>query len=306
MPQGTTGFAVDPSVIPTLALSRVEIVADGSSAIYGSDAIAGVANLILRRDFQGIEATARFASGDEYDESQAGVIVGKKWDSGRFTLAVENGYHSALNGADRDFYNADLRARGGSDFRATNCNPGNIVVGAVSYPIPVGGVTPATAGTLVAGPPNKCDNLKFADLIPLQDRNSLAATFDQNLTDKLQLFGDGFASKRTFKIYNATGNNAAFTVPRSNAFFVAAPGLAANAPTETVLTSLLNIYPQGFSDGYSAAYEATLGLRYKLPAAWSFEASFTGGRNDDRAVGHNAVNNAAQAIALRPAIRRRR
>jgi iron complex outermembrane receptor protein len=297
VPQGTTGFALDPSVIPTLALSRVEIVADGSSAIYGSDAIAGVANLILRRDFQGIEATARFAAGDQYDESQVGVIVGKKWDSGRFTLAVENGFHSALSGADRDFYNADLRARGGSDFRSTNCNPGNIVIGGVSYPIPAGGVTTANRSALVASTaPNKCDNLKFADLIPLQDRNSLATTFDQNLTQNLQVFGDGFASKRTFKIYNATGNNAAFTVPRTNAFFVAPPGLSPGS--ETVQSSMLNVYPQGYSEGYSAAYEATLGLRYKLPAAWNFEASFTGGRNDDRAIGHNVVNNAAQAVAL--------
>src|SRR5512147_3287695 len=41
VPQGTTGFAVAPAVVPTLALGRVEVVADGASALYGSDAIAG-------------------------------------------------------------------------------------------------------------------------------------------------------------------------------------------------------------------------------------------------------------------------
>ena len=46
VPQGTTGFAVDPSVIPTIGLERLEVIADGASAIYGSDAIAGVANFI--------------------------------------------------------------------------------------------------------------------------------------------------------------------------------------------------------------------------------------------------------------------
>ena len=50
--QGVYGLIVsDTSVVPTIALERVEVVADGASAIYGSDAVAGVANLILRRHF---------------------------------------------------------------------------------------------------------------------------------------------------------------------------------------------------------------------------------------------------------------
>src|SRR5690606_31132614 len=53
-PQGTQGQFTDPSVIPTIALSRVEVVADGASAIYGSDAIAGVVNFILRKNFDGL------------------------------------------------------------------------------------------------------------------------------------------------------------------------------------------------------------------------------------------------------------
>ena len=52
MPQESRAETVDPSHIPTNMLQRVEIVADGGSAIYGSDAVAGVANLILRRRFE--------------------------------------------------------------------------------------------------------------------------------------------------------------------------------------------------------------------------------------------------------------
>ena len=79
VPQGTTGFAVDPSVVPTLALERVEVVADGASAIYGSDAIAGVVNLIPRRQLEGVEISLRGAQGDEYDEHQLGAIGGFSW-----------------------------------------------------------------------------------------------------------------------------------------------------------------------------------------------------------------------------------
>src|SRR5690606_22129727 len=44
----TNGRAINPSVLPTLGVERVEVIADGASAIYGSDAVAGVVNLIPR------------------------------------------------------------------------------------------------------------------------------------------------------------------------------------------------------------------------------------------------------------------
>src|SRR3546814_14811571 len=52
---------VDISAIPLAALDRIEIVADGSSALYGSDAVAGVANVLLRKDYQGLWTSARIA-----------------------------------------------------------------------------------------------------------------------------------------------------------------------------------------------------------------------------------------------------
>jgi iron complex outermembrane receptor protein len=51
---------VDLNSIPSSAVERVEILRDGASAIYGSDAIAGVVNIILRKDFRGVEATAGY------------------------------------------------------------------------------------------------------------------------------------------------------------------------------------------------------------------------------------------------------
>ena len=56
--------SIDPSVMPTLALERVEVVADGASAIYGSDAVAGVVNLIPRRTLDGVEVFGRAGFAD--------------------------------------------------------------------------------------------------------------------------------------------------------------------------------------------------------------------------------------------------
>jgi len=55
---GAKGNAVDLNSIPMSAIERVEVLKDGASAIYGTDAIAGVINFILRKDFQGVELSA--------------------------------------------------------------------------------------------------------------------------------------------------------------------------------------------------------------------------------------------------------
>lgn len=62
-PSGTQGQLTDASVIPSLAVARLEVVADGGSAIYGSDAITGVVNIIPRSGFNGQESSARYWHG---------------------------------------------------------------------------------------------------------------------------------------------------------------------------------------------------------------------------------------------------
>ncbi len=295
VPQGTTGFAVDPSIMPTIALERVEILADGSSAIYGSDAIAGVVNLIRRRDVKGVEASAKAGWGDSYNERQFSAIAGLHWNRGKATFSFENSYRSPLSGRDRDFFRGDLTSSGGGDYRVTLCSPGNIVVGGVSYAIPAGGVTAANRAALVANTVNRCDNLKIADLIPEQERNSGSLTFDHEISDNFSIYGDAIISKRTFKLRNGAASSS-LTVPSTNAFFVAPPGQT--PASETVQFSFINDYPQGYSDGFSKAYEGTVGGRLHLPAGWKLDADYTYGRDDDRSISHNVANAAALTAAL--------
>ncbi|WP_312184166.1 TonB-dependent receptor, partial [Massilia timonae] len=65
----------DLNVIPTDAVERIEILKDGASAIYGSDAIAGVVNIILRRNFQGTSARALYGSGEAGDGQQHNLAL---------------------------------------------------------------------------------------------------------------------------------------------------------------------------------------------------------------------------------------
>src|SRR5690606_30392653 len=87
----TTGGLQDVSSIPSVMVERIEILKDGASSIYGSDAMAGVVNIITRKNFDGAEANAyygQFGDGDGAKESYD-FIMGVNGDRGSLTLAAE-------------------------------------------------------------------------------------------------------------------------------------------------------------------------------------------------------------------------
>ena len=85
--------AVDTnSMVPTLMLERVEILKDGSSALYGSDAIAGVVNFITRDNFEGLDFDARFLTDEatgQGDEISFGLVFGTQGDRGGFVVGAD-------------------------------------------------------------------------------------------------------------------------------------------------------------------------------------------------------------------------
>ncbi|WEK43256.1 MAG: TonB-dependent receptor [Candidatus Sphingomonas colombiensis] len=97
--------AIDISAIPIAALDRIEIVADGASALYGSDAVAGVANIILKRDFQGLSTSARFgASTDGGNQQQEyNAVGGTIWNSGGLMLAYDFSHNTPLVASQRGY-----------------------------------------------------------------------------------------------------------------------------------------------------------------------------------------------------------
>jgi iron complex outermembrane recepter protein len=86
LPYNGTYQSVDISTIPLDAVDRIEIVADGASALYGSDAVAGVANIILKRDYSGVTLSARLGSATEGGDfqQQYAAVGGAKWSTGGF------------------------------------------------------------------------------------------------------------------------------------------------------------------------------------------------------------------------------
>jgi len=88
-PQGDSVCFIDPSIIPTIALDRVDILIDGASATYGSDAVAGVVNLILKRGYDGAITQLRYTTTPKIGSSGyvASQVWGRTWNGG-FRLAL--------------------------------------------------------------------------------------------------------------------------------------------------------------------------------------------------------------------------
>lgn len=82
---------IDISAIPLGIVDRIEVVADGASALYGSDAVAGVANIILKRDYDGLQVRADIGGATAGGNFQQlyGAVAGKRWRSGGLVAAYE-------------------------------------------------------------------------------------------------------------------------------------------------------------------------------------------------------------------------
>ncbi|WP_172840765.1 TonB-dependent receptor [Allosphingosinicella indica] len=103
-PSGTGSF-VDISLVPVSAIERVEILTDGASAIYGSDAVGGVVNFILKSRFTGVETLAQIGTTTQGGGNQLllGANAGTDWSGGRALLSYEYRDDGEIRAGDRDF-----------------------------------------------------------------------------------------------------------------------------------------------------------------------------------------------------------
>jgi iron complex outermembrane receptor protein len=208
---GAAGSSVDISGIPLAAIERVEILKDGASAIYGSDAIAGVVNFILREDYQGATVSA-FAGtpttkggGQQETVSAYGGLGDLKQDRYNVALGVNFEHDTALPGADRAFAQRYSPAFG-NDVTSSFAFPANIAVPAKVLPGGKAATLNPNAGA--CGPnslndvnfPKQCrfDNSPFDSLEPEQTK--ISANFSGHLavTDSSQLYTEAsFAQVKT-------------------------------------------------------------------------------------------------------------
>jgi len=174
IPSSLTGL-VDLNNIPTPLVSRVDVVTGGASAVYGSDALAGVVNFILKDDFEGVELNAQYNLTDRGDAAvfTTSVTAGSNFADGRGNAAVFLGY------TDRDplFASARLYSRfalidsvPNAAGTAGGCIPGTLNRFQAGQRAPAGAGIPRVTCFVPGGSPG----------IPATNFTDLGLTVDQN------------------------------------------------------------------------------------------------------------------------------
>ena len=292
---GLNGDFVDVSNIPMAAVDRIEIVPDGASAAYGSDAIAGVVNVIMKDDFQGAETQVRYGgTPGGRDDVMAAQLLGTHWNSGKAMLVYEYEDGSALSASERGYAaNADKRPYGGADYRSYFSNPGNILD--PNTLLPIYGIPPALNGApLIASALSSTINLEnqFAQyqMFPQRTSHGFYATASQDLGDRVELFMEGRFTKRSTHVQALQAPQTLY-VPPTNPFNPFA--------SETVVAySFLQAFGPNDFGSDTENYVGTVGARFTLGADWKATLSETYGRDTLFSTEYNGVNQTALDAAL--------
>jgi iron complex outermembrane receptor protein len=293
---GAKGDFVDLSTIPAIAIERVEVLLDGASAIYGSDAVGGVVNVILRKNYEGAEVRVRAggATAGGPEEAQVGLALGKQWDNGGLFASYEGYRRTALTAADRPYTaSADLRPFGGSDRRELFSFPGNIVgvnpatgLSGAFYGIPAGqsgvGLTPAS---FTGGVINRQTPQLGLDILPDQREQSLYVSGWRTVAPWLEVSGDlryGFRKARAQVLPSVS----TLTVTRANPFYVSPIG----ASSEQILYSFAGELGNGLTLQSAESLSATLGTEIKLPHDWRGSGYLAFSQEIDERTGAGILN----------------
>ena len=124
------GRFVDVNAIPAIAVDRVEVLKEGASAIYGSDAVAGVANFLTRSDFSGFEVSAGHNYIADAGDSDLGAIWGGKLGGSHAVVSAEWRRRQELQITERDYLLQPWHGGGQRLGWSSLGNPGTFAVGA--------------------------------------------------------------------------------------------------------------------------------------------------------------------------------
>ena len=105
------GSSANLNAIPMAAVERIEILTDGASSTYGSDAIAGVVNIIMKKNFQGLEFNVGGGSRERdggLTSKEFSVVAGYEMDKGNITFAFDHQDRKGISDADREFTKAKI------------------------------------------------------------------------------------------------------------------------------------------------------------------------------------------------------
>ncbi|ABM25408.1 MULTISPECIES: TonB-dependent receptor domain-containing protein [Shewanella] len=180
----SSGYAVDLNAIPTSMIERIEILKSASSAIYGSDAVAGVVNIITRKDFEGVELSAQTGISGESDRNTKTISLtsGKTWSGGNAWISLGYDDDEGIKATDRDFSKQDLAV-----FLDEN---GNEYAGPLNSSFaPQGKIGKYNGdGSLYSGATGSFNRASYRQLVTPLERKYAAAGLNMELSDNVSMF----------------------------------------------------------------------------------------------------------------------
>lgn len=233
--------SADLSSIPFAMVERIEILTDGASAIYGSDAVGGVVNIITKKNFKGTAVTARLGGTEDggYENQRAQVVSGSKFEGGgSFLVTADYFKHEALPLTKRKYAASDFIAPGNGSLFGSNFAPED---GSPGLRDPDCGTPADSLGGLgvVRGSVCRFDRSQFRQFFPDYTAGSFSARLDFDTS-----FGKSFSrvyffenSSRSQAEPNAYGGGEGFKPPSQQVIdpsvhnFGTVPAGAANNPT---------------------------------------------------------------------------
>jgi iron complex outermembrane recepter protein len=270
---GFTGdsVSVDVNSIPLAAIERVEVLKDGASAIYGSDAVAGVINFILRKDYHGAEISGHF--GDSSGGGARLSRVAATWGLGdlgqdRFNLMLVGSFQKeeALFGAQRRFARSSVTPETGNDGSSGNTFPANITAVDGSFgdfnpanpgcPLPYSIYVPSRTTTAC-----RFDPSPLVQLVPQAERMSLFASARLALSTEIEAYLEAsYNRNKQNNIIQPVPISDQFALPPNHPLFGVAPY---NGFSTIVLSASSPFYPTSYVQSITGGPTPDLLVRYR-------------------------------------------
>ncbi|GGM91990.1 TonB-dependent receptor plug domain-containing protein [Shewanella xiamenensis] len=205
------GDATNLNLIPMDAIERIEILRDGASAIYGSDAIGGVINIILKKTFDGLAFDAKFGSPTQggRDEKSASITFGNTSDKSSSLVIIEHKQFDPLQGGQRPHLTANWDKKYGRSglyapegtYRPVESRPVKGADGTFGTPVYTGLQVPGKdcpADRIVTTKDGSaCGFNQFdgTDYLPDQTKDSVFSNMTYRITDELEWFGQAIVMR---------------------------------------------------------------------------------------------------------------
>lgn len=300
--------AFDLNTIPVTSVERIEFLLDSAAAAYGTDAIGGVINIVLRDKVARPTVEVRYGGADGGAEQER-ITLSAGVNQDRYHGAVVFDYFSigGLLGEQRSLWrDQDFRRHGGRDHRSLVSSPGNVSalrgnLPGLSAPVAAVPLVDNTPGTSVedfqatAGQPNLESLLRYSSIVPEAIRRTVTATGTAQLTDQITATGELLYVNRNSTYYFAPPVLPSLPVPGPSPLSTGNPY---NPFGTTVLVNrMLTEYPSQSQSVDSQWLRWALALHGDW-GRWNWELSAM--RSDEQATA--ALNNAVDLLAAMRAL----